>query len=101
MARRAAWISNPPEEAVGKTAEELEQWAGNDEFPLNPTLVLGAAMQTSRVRKWQVLPGRTHPLMTSKGGAEGYIFTAWKVKPAEGKVEARGKGRSRKAKAAK
>lgn len=101
VARRAAWISNPPEEAVGKTAEELEQWAGNEEFPLNPTLVLGAAMQTSRVRKWQVLPGRTHPLMTSKGGAEGYIFTAWKVKPAEGKVEARGKGRSRKAKAGK
>ncbi|KAK7980885.1 TLD-domain-containing protein [Apiospora arundinis] len=98
VARRAAWISDPPEEAIGKTAEELEQWAGTDEFPLNPSLVLGAAMQTSRVRKWQVLPGRTHPLMTSKGGAEGYIFTAWRVKPAEGRVEARGKGRTRKAK---
>ncbi|KAI1844179.1 hypothetical protein JX265_002952 [Neoarthrinium moseri] len=93
IARRTAWISNPPEGAAGKTPEELETWEGNDEFPLNPTLVLGAALQTSRVRKWQVLPGRTHPLMTSKGGAEGYIFTAWRVKPAEGKIEARGKGR--------
>lgn len=92
IARRGAWISDPPEEAAGKSLEELESWEGTKEFPLNPTLVLGAALQTSRVRKWQVLPGRTHPLMTSKGGAEGYIFTAWKVKPAEGKVEARGKG---------
>ncbi|KAK8086724.1 hypothetical protein PG994_001698 [Apiospora phragmitis] len=98
VARRAAWISDPPEKAIGKTTEELEQWAGTDEFPLNPSLVLGAAMQTSRVRKWQVLPGRTHPLMTSKGGAEGYIFTAWRVKPAEGRVEARGKGRTKKGK---
>lgn len=92
IARRGAWISDPPEEAAGKSLEELENWEGTDEFPLNPTLVLGAALQTSRVRKWQVLPGRTHPLMTSKGGAEGYVFTAWRVKPAEGKVEARGKG---------
>ncbi|ORY55119.1 Gcd10p family-domain-containing protein [Pseudomassariella vexata] len=99
IGRRAAWISNPPEEAEGKTPEELEQWAGTEEFPLNPTLLLGAAVQTSRVRKWQVLPGRTHPLMTSKGGSEGYIFTAWRVRPAEGKVEARGKGKQRKRKA--
>ncbi|KAI1373851.1 Gcd10p family-domain-containing protein [Hypoxylon crocopeplum] len=98
ITRRAAWVSTPPEEAVGKTLEELEQWPGNDEFPLNPSLVLGASLQTSRVRKWQVLPGRTHPLMTSRGGAEGYVFTAWRVKPAEGKVEARGKARPRKRK---
>lgn len=96
IARRAAWVSSPPEEAVSKTPEELEQWPGTDEFPLNPSLVLGASLQTSRVRKWQVLPGRTHPLMTSRGGAEGYVFTAWRVKPAEGKVEARGKPRSNK-----
>ncbi|KAI1781245.1 Gcd10p family-domain-containing protein [Hypoxylon cercidicola] len=98
IARRAAWVATPPEEAVGKTPEELEQWAGNEEFPLNPSLVLGASLQTSRVRKWQVLPGRTHPLMTSRGGPEGYVFTAWRVKPAEGKVEARGKARTRKRK---
>ncbi|KAI1099640.1 Gcd10p family-domain-containing protein [Jackrogersella minutella] len=98
IARRAAWVSNPPEEVAGKTQEELENWPGNEEFPLNPSLVLGASLQTSRVRKWQVLPGRTHPLMTGRGGAEGYIFTAWRVKPAEGKVEARGKARTRKRK---
>ncbi|ETS77562.1 hypothetical protein PFICI_11436 [Pestalotiopsis fici W106-1] len=92
IARRGAWISDPPEGVAEKTPEELEHWGGTEEYPLNPTLVLGAALQTSRVRKWQVLPGRTHPLMTSRGGAEGYVFTAWKVKPAAGKVEARGKG---------
>ncbi|KAF7539718.1 hypothetical protein G7054_g1910 [Neopestalotiopsis clavispora] len=92
IARRGAWISDPPEGVAGKTPEELEHWQGTEEYPLNPTLVLGAALQTSRVRKWQVLPGRTHPLMTSRGGAEGYVFTAWRVKPAEGKIEARGKG---------
>lgn len=98
IARRGAWVATPPEEAIGKSLEELEQWAGCEEFPLNPSLVLAASIQTSRVRKWQVLPGRTHPLMTSKGGAEGYVFTACKVKPAEGKVEARGKARTRKRK---
>ncbi|KAI0415505.1 eukaryotic translation initiation factor gamma [Xylaria grammica] len=99
LQRRAAWATNIPEELVEKTPEEQEQWPGNEEFPLNPSLLLGASIQTSRVKKWQVLPGRTHPLMSSKGGAEGYVFTAWKVKPAEGKVEARGKLRSRKRKA--
>ncbi|KAI1811224.1 Gcd10p family-domain-containing protein [Poronia punctata] len=99
LARRAAWALHPPEELAGQTAAEQELWTGNDDFPLNPSLVLGASIQTSRVRKWQVLPGRTHPLMSGKGGAEGYVFTAWRVKPAEGKVEARGKLRSRKRKA--
>ncbi|OTA91736.1 hypothetical protein M434DRAFT_75761 [Hypoxylon sp. CO27-5] len=98
IARRAAWVSNPPEEVAGKSLEELEHWPGNEDFPLNPSLVLGASLQTSRVRKWQVLPGRTHPLMTGRGGAEGYVFTAWRVKPAEGKVEARGKARTKKRK---
>ncbi|KAH7040633.1 Gcd10p family-domain-containing protein [Microdochium trichocladiopsis] len=98
IARRAAWVQTPPAELEGKSAEELERWQGNDEFPLNPTLLLGASLQTSRVRKWQVLPNRTHPLMTSRGGAEGYVFTAFRVKPAEGKVEARGKARSKKRK---
>ncbi|KAH9896224.1 Gcd10p family-domain-containing protein [Xylariomycetidae sp. FL2044] len=91
MARRSGWIASPPAGTEGMTPDELERWPGNDDFPLNPTLVLGASVQTSRVRRWQVLPGRTHPLMTSRGGAEGYIFTGWRVKPAEGKVEARGR----------
>jgi len=91
--RRSAWM-NPetaPPETVGKTAAELERWEGNDDFPLNPTLVLGASIQTSRARRWQVLPGRTHPTMTDRGGAEGYVLTGWRARPAEGRVEARGK----------
>lgn len=91
IARRSAWITQPPAEAIGRTAAELERWEGNDEFPLNPSLLLGASVQSSRVRRWQVLPNRTHPLMTEKGGAEGYVFTAWKAVPVEGKVEGSGR----------
>lgn len=68
----------------------------NEDFPLNPTLLLTPAIYTARCRPWQVLPGRTHPLMTGKGGAEGYVFTATRVLPAEGKVEARGSFKRRK-----
>ncbi|OJD11071.1 hypothetical protein AJ78_08083 [Emergomyces pasteurianus Ep9510] len=60
------------------------------DFPLDPTLLLAPTIQTSRVRPWQVLPGRTHPLMTGRGGGEGYVFHAFRTLPALGKVEARG-----------
>lgn len=62
-----------------------------EDFPLNPTLLLNPMLQTARARHWQVLPGRTHPRMTSRGGAEGYIFSSTRVYPASGRVEARGK----------
>lgn len=78
--RRAAYIAHL---AVGETPSE-------EDFPVDPRLLLGPSIQTSRVREWQVLPGRTHPLMTSRGGAEGFVFTARKVVPLEGGVEARG-----------
>jgi tRNA (adenine-N(1)-)-methyltransferase non-catalytic subunit len=91
VGRRSAWVTNPPAEAIGKTGAELERWEGSEEFPINPTLLLGASIQTSRARRWQVLPKRTHPLMTERGGAEGYVFTGWKAVPVEGKIEARGK----------
>lgn len=65
------------------------------DFPVDPRLLLAPTLQTSRVRDWQVLPGRTHPLMTSKGGSEGYVFTARRVIPLEGGVEARGKSGKR------
>lgn len=97
VARRTAWSSSPPEEAEGLSREELERWGGSEDFPINPSLVLAPMVQTSRVRPWQVLPGRTHPMMTGRGGTEGYIFTAWKALPAEGKVEARGRHKRRKA----
>ncbi|KAK4178998.1 Gcd10p family-domain-containing protein [Triangularia setosa] len=89
--RRTAWTSGNVPETVDKSLEELERWEGNEQFPLNPTLLQGVSIQTSRARRWQVLPMRTHPLMTERGGADGYVFTAWRAKPAEGRVEARGK----------
>ena len=85
-ARRAAFVANRPDPS------DLP----NEDFPLDPTLLLAPTIHTARVRPWQVLPGRTHPLMTGRGGAEGYLFTATRVLPAEGKVEARGKFKRRK-----
>ena len=91
IARRAAWIQSPPAGTEGKSVTELDTWECSVEYPINPTLVLGASVQTSRARRWQVLPGRTHPMMTARGGAEGYVFTGWRALPAEGRISARGK----------
>lgn len=92
--RRAAFVTQTkakPKDAESAQTEEEE------DFPLDPTLVINPMLQTSRARHWQVLPGRTHPFMTSKGGPEGYVFTATKVIPLAGHVEARGKfGKKRK-----
>ena len=100
-ARRTAFITakrdlsaTKPDQRESAVAEEL---LDEDNFPVDPTLLLGATVQTSRVRAWQVLPGRTHPLMTGRGGAEGYVFHATRVIPAEG-VEARGTGGRKKRK---
>lgn len=60
------------------------------DMDLDPRLLLAPTLQTARAREWQVLPGRTHPVMTGRGGSEGYIFTATRVLPAEGRVAARG-----------
>ena len=84
--RRTAFLTNPPEPNLMPT----------EDFPLNPTLLLAPAIQTARSRGWQVLPGRTHPFMTGRGGSEGYVFTATRVLPAEGKIEARGNFKRRK-----
>ncbi len=91
--RRTAFIQSPPEDSTLASGEgDNEKWSGNEDFPLNPTLVINTNVQTARVREWQVLPGRTHPVMTGRGGAEGYLFTAVRVVPARGgRVEARGK----------
>ncbi|KGQ03151.1 tRNA (adenine(58)-N(1))-methyltransferase non-catalytic subunit trm6 [Beauveria bassiana D1-5] len=91
IGRRAAWVTSLPPAAEGKSLAELESWDGSAEFPINPTLMVGVSVQTSRAKRWQVLPGRTHPLMMGKGGAEGYLFTGWRAIPAEGRISARGK----------
>lgn len=79
--RRTAFINTPVE----------QRRIPSEDFPVDPTQILAPMVQTARVRAWQVLPGRTHPLMTGRGGAEGYIFVGTRVLPAEGKVEARGR----------
>ena len=84
--RRTAFVTNPPDSDSMPT----------EDFPLNPTLLLAPTIQTARSKSWQVLPGRTHPPMTGRGGSEGYVFTATRVLPAEEKIEARGKFKRRK-----
>ncbi len=80
-ANRAAFLNTP----------EDRRNVPSQDFPLDPTLLLAPSVQTARLKRWQVLPGRTHPLMMSRGGAEGYIFVATRVLPALGNVQARGR----------
>lgn len=75
----------PVETRLEKAKKQLET-----EFGLDPTILLAPSIQTSRARAWQVLPSRTHPLMTSRGGPEGYILTSTRVLAHQGKVEAKG-----------
>ncbi|CUS11288.1 unnamed protein product [Tuber aestivum] len=84
--RKAEWMN----EGEGEGVMEDQDAVGD------PTMVLAPTVHETRVRKWQVLPGRTHPVMTARGGAEGVIFAGTRVLPAEGKVEARGRFRGQK-----
>ncbi|KAL8898087.1 MAG: hypothetical protein Q9207_006881 [Kuettlingeria erythrocarpa] len=84
-ARRVAFLNNRPESETMPT----------EDFPVDPTLLLAPTVQTVRCRPWQTLPGRTHPIMTGRGGAEGYVFHATRVLPAEGGVQARGFAKKR------
>ncbi|KAF2404170.1 Gcd10p-domain-containing protein [Trichodelitschia bisporula] len=89
--RKAAFVRGVQGREQGDGAPPFDE----ADFPVNPTLVLNPMLQTARAREWQVLPHRTHPMMTSKGGAEGFLFTGTRVEPAEGRVEARGKFQKR------
>ncbi|PYH90119.1 eukaryotic translation initiation factor 3, gamma subunit [Aspergillus ellipticus CBS 707.79] len=77
--------SEDPAELSQRVSAELAE-----EFPIDPTTLLSPTLQTSRVRAWQVLPGRTHPLMSGRGGAEGYIFHAIRIIPKQESIEAAG-----------
>lgn len=77
---------------------EGEGVADDEDGVGDPTIVLAPTIHETRVRKWQVLPGRTHPAMTARGGAEGVVFAGTRVLPVEGKVEARGRFRGQKKK---
>ncbi|ODM15760.1 tRNA (adenine(58)-N(1))-methyltransferase non-catalytic subunit trm6 [Aspergillus cristatus] len=64
---------------------ELEQ-----EFIVDPSLLLAPTLETARIRPWQVLPGRTHPMMSKRGGADGYVFHGIRTFPTQAKIEAAG-----------
>ena len=67
-----------------------------EEYPVDPRLLIGVSLHTARSRPWQILPGRTHPRMSGRGGSEGYVFVGTKVHPGDGKIEARGSHKKRK-----
>lgn len=90
-ARRTAFINRKRDLEMQKAPGETVDLAPLfEEFPLDPTRLLPPTLHTTRVRVWQVLPGRTHPLMTGRGGAEGYLFHGVHVIPAEASIQAAG-----------
>ena len=60
------------------------------EFIIDPSLLLAPTLETARIRPWQVLPGRTHPMMSGRGGAEGYIFHGIRTFPTHANIQAAG-----------
>lgn len=58
--------------------------------------VLAPSIFETRARVYQTIRGRLHPLMTSRGYG-GYILWATRVIPAEGNIQAVGKGSRKKA----
>lgn len=83
-------------EDEGEDARSGMPEAPSEDFPVDPRMLLAPSLQTVRAREWQVLPGRTHPQMNAKGGAEGFVFTATRVLPVGAKPAARGKFAKRK-----
>ena len=75
---------------VNLSSDQRQSEEASEDFPVDPTLLLATSIYTAKARQWQVLPGRTHPVMNGRGGAEGFVFVGTRVLPAEG-VEARGK----------
>lgn len=62
------------------------------------TRVLAPSLMETRVRKYQTLPGRMHPVMTMRGGG-GYILWGTRVQPTT--VDAIGANRGKKRRAEK
>lgn len=91
-ARRTAFINRKRDLEMQKTskAETVGLTPLFEDFPLDPTRLLPPTLHTTRVRAWQVLPGRTHPLMTGRGGAEGYLFHGVHVIPTASNIQAAG-----------
>jgi tRNA (adenine-N(1)-)-methyltransferase non-catalytic subunit len=95
-ARRTAFIHRKREmEESTPEGETPDLTSLYEEFVVDPTLILPPTLQSSRVRPWQVLPGRTHPLMMGRGGAEGYLFHGIRVFPTAQNIQAAGNVRKR------
>ncbi|KAJ5908699.1 hypothetical protein N7495_001381 [Penicillium taxi] len=92
IARRTAFINRKRELEAQQASEDdtVDLSSLYEEFEIDPTLLLTPSLQTSRIRAWQVLPGRTHPLMTSRGGAQGYLFHGIRVIPMSENIQAAG-----------
>jgi tRNA (adenine58-N1)-methyltransferase non-catalytic subunit len=86
--RKSAYVTKWHEATENGENDAMEN---DPDFPVDPSLLLHPMLQTSRAIEWQALPMRTHPKMTSKGGAEGYVFTATRVLPAAMPVVAKGR----------
>lgn len=96
-ARRTAFIHRKRDLEAQRTSEDeaVDLSSLYEEFQLDPTLLLPPTLHRTRVRAWQVLPGRTHPLMTGRGGAEGYLFHGIRVIPTAQNIQAAGTFRKR------
>lgn len=91
-ARRTTFINKKRDLEAQKASEQetVDLSSLHEEFELDPSLLLPPTLHKTRVRAWQVLPGRTHPLMTARGGAEGYLFHGVRVIPTSQNIQAAG-----------
>jgi tRNA (adenine-N(1)-)-methyltransferase non-catalytic subunit len=94
-ARRTTYVNRKREVEEQKRQEQPDQTTLDlseldAEFPVDPSILLAPTIETARIRPWQVLPGRTHPMMTGRGGAEGYIFHGVRVFPSQQNIQAAG-----------
>lgn len=64
---------------------DIQHYLSNDKRVLAPSIY------ESRVRPYQTIPGRLHPMMTSRGYG-GYVLWGTKVIPVEGGLTAVGRG---------
>lgn len=78
---RPVVIYSPFKEILSETFHVLQ----------NDHRILAPSIYETRVRQYQTIIGRIHPLMTAKGGG-GYVLHATRVIPKEGGVTAVGRG---------
>lgn len=89
-ARRELIEANQRENQENNTDDPVDLSELEREFIVDPSLLLAPTLETARIRPWQVLPGRTHPMMSGRGGADGYVFHGIRTFPAQSKIEAAG-----------